>query len=140
MEHGAGIVVIRFFGAEPRLLGLRAYGRFDVPKGRIEGEESPLTAALRETEEEAGPMDLGFRWGDASMTLQNLNRARPKRVQLFIAETGDDPQIRANPVTGEFEHHGYAWLALEDAGTMLYTYLRPIVPWVRSILDAEGRT
>lgn len=135
MERGAGIVVIRFFDGKPRLLGLRVFGRYDLPKGRIEQGETSIDAARRETREEAGLEDLTFRWGDASILLENMSKHHPKVVQMFIAETNSDPRVCPNPVTGRYEHHSHAWLEFEEANQGLHVYLRPVVPWAASLIN-----
>ena len=60
----AGILVFRLFDNRYHLLVLHGLdGRLDIPKGVCDPGEDTLTAALRETEEEAGLTDLLFPLG-----------------------------------------------------------------------------
>ena len=55
IETSSGGVVYRWIEAEPHFLLIRdPYGNWGLPKGHIEGGETPEGAALREVEEETG--------------------------------------------------------------------------------------
>lgn len=136
MSKAVGIIIVRVVGGNPYILGLRIYNSYDLPKGKIEEGETELSAALRETFEEAGISDLSFRWGHDSIMLSN-GKKKCKIVTLFLACTEQEPTIQKNPVTGEFEHHGFRWLSLDDAEVSLHNYLRPSVQWVRSMLGRQ---
>jgi len=135
-ERSAGIALVRFFDGVPKLLCLRIYGSYDLPKGKIEQDEHELVAARRETSEETGIENVAFTWGMKTLQLSKGGR-HPKVVTLFVAQTDDEPVIMRNPTSGVYEHHGYAWLGLDDAGVMLHQYLRPCVPWVVSVLESH---
>jgi len=128
-KERAGVVVLRRFGATYKILGLRIYGSFDLPKGGVEPYENVFAAAIRETEEESGITDLDFKWGMETTLARN--------VTLFIAETEQDPVVRPNPETGEFEHHGAHWLSLDKASQKLHPYLRPVIRWVRQVIGTN---
>lgn len=138
-DRSAGIALIRLYDDVPKLLCLRIYRSYDLPKGKIEPGEHELEAAKRETLEETGIENVAFTWGLRSLTLSKGGR-HPKDVTLFVAETHDEPVIMRNPVTGLYEHHGYAWLDLDDAANMLHPYLRPCVPWVASVIDSLSQS
>jgi len=122
-KERAGIIVLKRFPDCYKVLGLRIYGSFDLPKGGLEPGETILNGALRETEEECGITDLNFEWG--------LDFYKVRNVLLFIASTNESPTIRPNPETGEFEHHAARWLTMDQAENMLHPYLRSVISWVR---------
>ena len=123
----AGVIVTKQINGEWFVLGLRVYGSYDLPKGGAESFETDLTAALRETEEEAGITELDFRWG--------LKTTMARNVTLFIAETSENPTIRPNPETGEYEHHDATWLTFEEASMKMHPYLRPSILWAQNIVE-----
>jgi bis(5'-nucleosidyl)-tetraphosphatase len=125
----AGVVIIKNTSAGPKLLGLRFYGSFDLPKGGVEPFENIFAAAIREAEEESGITDLDFKWGMVTIQVRN--------VTLFIAKTEQEPVIRRNPETGVYEHHGAQWLTLDQASKKLHPYLRSIVSWVREVIGDD---
>jgi 8-oxo-dGTP pyrophosphatase MutT (NUDIX family) len=125
-DPGAGVVVVRKFNNEYKVLGLRLFGKYDLPKGKIEDDEDAITAAIRETEEEACITDLKFNWG--------MDSYQTGPVTIFLAETCQEPKIIKNPESGIFEHHGAKWLTWEEAESSLYVYLRGAIPWAKSIL------
>ncbi len=125
----AGIVVLRRFHDATygyRVLSLLDQKGLDLPKGQLEPFESTLAAALRETEEESGISDIDFRWG--------LVTTRCNNVTLYIAETSEDPIIRPNPDTGQFEHTAAFWLELDDAEARMREYLRPAITWAKHVI------
>ena len=126
-KERSGIVVLRKFPSGYKLLGLRYYGSYDLPKGGVEPFEDVFIAALRETEEECGITDLDFRWGMVTTQARN--------VTLYIAATNEDPVIQPNPESGDYEHHGSRWLSLSQASQKLHPYLRPVVDWVREVTE-----
>ena len=109
----AGIVVLKETEFNFLMLGLKFGSTFDLPKGGVEPCESVLDAALRETAEEAGIVELDFKWG--------LQKTQISNITLFIAMTTQQPIVRRNPETGEFEHQSVRWLTLDPVS---YTHLR----------------
>lgn len=136
MDRSAGIIVIRYFNDEPRVLCLKVYSSYDLPKGHLEEDESTLEAALRETSEEAGITDIDFRWGRDAVQVTNTGR-RKKQVTMFIAVTTQDAHLRQNPETGKYEHHGIKWMSFDEAEAGVHPYLRPAVSWARKKMEAN---
>ena len=126
-KPGAGVVVIREFKDGWRILGLRVYGKYDLPKGAIDPGEDAFTAAVRETNEEAGISDLKFKWGTEALALDHL--------KMYIAETAQDPVILKNPHSGIYEHHAAEWFSWDDIAGRVYPYLRPAIIWARDIVE-----
>ena len=128
-DPGAGIVIVRKFNEEYKVLGLRLFGKYDLPKGCIEDGEDPLTTAIRETEEEASITDIQFNWGHKTY--------QTGPITIYLAETCQDPAIVKNPETGIYEHHGTKWMTWEEAETDLYTYLRGAATWAKNIILSD---
>ena len=102
---------------------------FDLPKGQIEPFEPSFVAAVRETQEESGIVDLDFRWGMVTTQVKN--------VTLYIAVTHDEPCVRPNPETGELEHYSAHWLTFPVAEKLLRPYLRPAMAWALEVIGAH---
>ena len=136
MDRSAGIVIIRYFKDEPKILCLKAYSSYDLPKEHIEEDESTLEAALRETTEEAGITDIEFMWGRDAVQVTNTGR-RKKQVTMFVAVTAQDAHLRKNPETGRYEHHAIKWMTFDEAESSVHPYLRPAVSWARKKLEAN---
>jgi 8-oxo-dGTP pyrophosphatase MutT (NUDIX family) len=129
--NGAGIVVIRYFGDVPKILGLWDKDIYDLPKGQIEQGESPLRAALRETFEESGIYDLSF---DVCGFETKDVQGRLGQCRFFAAVTSDDPQIVPNPQTGVKEHSHAKWLTVDEIEGAVKPWLKPAVFWARNKL------
>jgi 8-oxo-dGTP pyrophosphatase MutT (NUDIX family) len=124
----AGVVVVRETDDGARLLLLRAYRNWDFPKGQVEPGEDSLTAAIRETREEAGIVDLAFVWGEDF--IDTAPYAGGKVARYFVARTrAERLTLPINPVLGRAEHHEYRWVDLTEAFALTGPRLRPVVAW-----------
>jgi 8-oxo-dGTP pyrophosphatase MutT (NUDIX family) len=126
---GAGIITLKRSGGGWKVLGLRIPGAYDLPKGTIEHGESTIATALRETEEEAGIHNLSFPWGMLTIPVGNIT--------FYIAEAVDEPVIRPNPETGEYEHYGYKWLGWEEAINSVKPYMSSAIRKAKFIVTGE---
>ena len=131
---GAGFVVVRKFPDGWKVLGLRFYATYDLPKGGCESKDaSILDTAIRECEEESSIVidrDKDMPVGDVNLKLRHLS--------LFIAITSQDAKIRKNSQTGLEEHHGLKWLTFEEASEKMHPYLRPSISWAKEMLESAG--
>ena len=124
IQDGAGIIVVRKFGDEYKVLSLRNHkGILDIPKGGIEPDEFPLEAALRETLEESGISKLDFVWG--------LDYIINEQLTCYVAETSQDPIISRNPHTGIMEHASASWVSWEELIQGTFDYVVPCVEWAK---------
>ena len=130
LPDGAGIVVVKKIDEEYKVLGLRLYGKYDIPKGGIEDEEEALTAALRETEEESSITELNFNWGTEPIVISGK-----ATITVYIAETTQDPAIKKNPHTGIFEHHAASWVDWDFMEERVYGYLKPAISWAKDVIN-----
>ena len=123
---GAGIVVVRKFKNDWKVLGLKLNGAYDLPKGKTDGQETSFQTAVRETYEESGIDQLKFTWGMESISIKHLT--------FFIAETFQDAYIPQNPESGIYEHDSAEGISFEKIRSMSYGYLVPIIDWAQSIV------
>ena len=85
VARAAGAVVFRRSERGIRLLVLRAYKNWDLPKGMVEPGESELDAARREVAEETGLADLDYPFGDEFK--ETVPYAGNKVPRYYVAET-----------------------------------------------------
>jgi len=133
--NAAGIVVFKIIDDEYHLLVLHGLdGRLDIPKGVCDPGEDTLTAALRETEEEAGLTDLHF-------PLDHINE-RFDSLYVYVAITEQEVTIVPNPKSGIIEHLGYEWMDLESAKNADWSpYLKDAVHWgIQKVKKTKERT
>ncbi len=130
LPDGAGIVVVKKIDEQWKVLGLRLYGSYDIPKGEIEEGEDQFNTAIRETLEEASITDLNFRWGKEPIVISGK-----ANITVYLAETSQDPAIKKNPVTGIFEHHAAAWLDWDFMEDKVYSYLKPAITWAKDTVN-----
>ena len=115
-----GVVIRRRDGRVEYLLVEDSYGRWALPKGKVESRESPEQAALREVREETGLSDLTIR---AALPTVEYVYTDPggmlvfKIVHFFLIEAPPDAQpapdrneigdARWFDARGMLEHFGY---------------------------------
>jgi 8-oxo-dGTP pyrophosphatase MutT (NUDIX family) len=89
--RAAGAIVVRRLGASPEVLLVHRpkYDDWSFPKGKVEGGESDVAAAVRELAEE---VRVRARLGPELGRTRYLDgRGRPKEVVYFRAEVDDEP-------------------------------------------------
>ena len=134
--RSAGFFIVRPKGSTWEVLGLRVWGKIDIPKGHLEDNESDLEAAKRECAEEAGIIvsENDMTWGTANFVAE-----RPQKdVVIFIAETDQEPEIRPNPETKQYEHDGYRWMSWDELRRFSYPYLHSAIDWAQSVVERSG--
>ncbi|WP_354684295.1 bis(5'-nucleosyl)-tetraphosphatase [Cupriavidus necator] len=137
VKRSAGLVVLRPQAGEWRCLILRAYRNWDFPKGLPEPGETPLQAALRETEEETGLTGLQLPWGeDYRETAPYGAAGKIARFYLAVSARGDV----ALPVSAELgrpEHHEFRWATFDQARQLLPPRLLPMIEWACAVAGTE---
>ena len=127
-KRAAGVVVVRDTAQGPLVLLLRAYRNWDLPKGRLEADETPLEAAIREVREETGLGDLDFAWGEESVDTESY--AGGKVVRFYVARTGANAvTLPINPALGRAEHHEFRWVPFATALHLTVPRLQRVLQW-----------
>ena len=114
--YSAGTVVYRITpdGVREYLLLHYPHGHWDLPKGKIEAEESKQEAALRELHEETGleaKLHEGFEEEISYIFTDHDGQLAQKAVYFFVGQVLYDQ----SEVTLSHEHIGHAWLPFEQA-------------------------
>ncbi|HXQ32067.1 MAG TPA: NUDIX domain-containing protein [Steroidobacteraceae bacterium] len=135
-KRAAGVVIVRQTAGDPRVLLLRAYRNWDLPKGRLEEDETPLEGAIREAREETGLGDLVFAWGEDSIDTEPY--AGGKVVRFYVARAPDtDVTLPVNPALGHAEHHEFRWVPFAEALRMTVPRLQRVLRWAAERIGLE---
>ena len=139
MKHmilSSGAVICRRIGEQWNFLLLQAHGFWDFPKGIVEPGEDPVAAAIRETREETGIMDLEFKWGYIYRDTGPYNNRR-KIARYYIAETRTRHVIlQVNPELGRPEHESFRWVTFDTAMRFGAPRIRCVIKWAADIIAA----
>ena len=128
-----GAVLARKTDAGWLTLMLRAYHKWDFPKGFCEAGESPIDAAVREIGEETSITDLEFEWGERFMDTGPYNRG--KIARYYLARTNQESgEMGIAPDLGRPEHHEYRWISFDEAFDLSAPRVRLVVQWARQII------
>ena len=135
VETSAGGVVFRR-GEQPSILLIRdPYENWGLPKGHIEGGETPAQAALREVEEETGLAHLAVvaQLPTIDWYFRDRGRLVHKFCHFFLLEAGlgeTVPQLDEGITECQ-------WLSLTDAlETISYANARDVISAARDVLSA----
>lgn len=128
LTPGAGIVVIKLFDNQWKVLGLLSNNKYDITKGHVELGDQYFETAIRETDEEADIKNLDFIFGYDYCNLDYL--------RVYVAVTTDEPKIKPND-NGIKEHEACVWLTFEEMEVQAYEYLKPAISWVKEKIENE---
>ncbi len=136
-EISAGVIVYRRDAKthEPLFLVMHYIsGHWDFAKGKLEGIETKIQAAIRELEEETGIEQVALQNGfEQSLTYIFRDRKGEmveKEVTFFLGETGTEKVVLSR------EHLYAKWLPYKDASKQLtYGNARQILAQAQRILE-----
>ncbi|OFZ18462.1 MAG: hypothetical protein A2X94_00515 [Bdellovibrionales bacterium GWB1_55_8] len=115
---------------------LRAYRYWDFPKGMIQPNEDPWTAALRELQEETAITSANPRWGKDFYETPVYSGGKVARY--YLAEVpAQSVHILPNPETGQIEHHGFRWMSYEEARALVVPRVRGALDWARQMINRK---
>lgn len=136
-RYSAGAVIFRRTPEQPLYLLLRAYRYWDFPKGEVEPDEDPLTAARREVREETGLSELAFSWGEIFHKTPPYRQG--KIARYYLAEVPDRPVVLGvSAALGRPEHHEYRWLTYTQVKSRLVPRVRDVLDWAQAIIAGES--
>ncbi len=132
----SGVVVVSLVERQLKFLLLRAYRNWDFPKGMVEGDETPIEAAMREVREETTLDDISFDWGLVYMETGPYNKGKISRY--YIARSKERHiQLLTNPELGFPEHHEARWVSFEQGLAMVSPRLDPVLRWSYRVIMRE---
>lgn len=129
--RSAGIVVVKKVGDQYLFLLLRAWNFWNHAKGRVQGGETLLETAIRETEEETTIKkdELNFKWGYDFYTTEPYLKGK-KTGTYFVAETTREKiELPYSAEIGKPEHEEYRWVTFEEAINLTNERIGKVVKW-----------
>ena len=133
-DASAGIVPVRKVNKVYLFLMLRSYSFWDFPKGMIEEGELPLSAAIREAQEEASldPGLLRFNWGKDCHVTDPYRKHKDKIAIYFLAETDQTHIILPySEEIGKPEHDEYRWMTYIEAKKLANERIGKVLDWAQ---------
>jgi len=127
-----GVVVIRQTADAPLFLLLKAYTKWDFPKGMIDLGERPLDAAIREVREETTIRDLQFPWGYQTIDTGPYGKGKISRYFVGSTET-HAVSLPVNPELGHPEHSAWRWVSFMEAHQLAAPRVASVLNWVETV-------
>lgn len=125
---GGGFVLFRedtLSAQQTLMLALiRDDGKYDIPKGHQDKNETQLETAKRECFEESSVMVQ-----DSDMIYGSFNHGD---LTTFCAVTDQTPMVTRNPESGILEHVGAKWVSKDEFVSNCLSYLVPGVEYFYS--------
>ena len=128
----AGVVVVKALPSDYRYLILRAYNKWDIPKGLVEKGEEPLAAARREAREETGLTDLEFRWGYPYYETEPYSRGKVARYYLALTCSAR-VHLPVSPELGRPEHHEFRWVSYPEGRALMVERVQAVLDWAHAL-------
>jgi len=138
-RSAGGVVVRRIEGAVHALLIRDPYGKWGLPKGHLERDETSLDAAVREVCEETGlqTVQVGPELGTIDWYFRLEGRLVHKYCDYYLMHS---PEGEAIPEQAEGITE-CVWLELDEAvSTVAYDNARSVVERAREVIRSGGAT
>lgn len=153
-QHSAGVLLYRRRGAAVEVLlghpggpywARKDAGAWMVPKGALEPGETALQAAVREFEEEVGPVPAG-----TPVPLRTVRQNGGKVVEVFALAGDFDPaglvsaefELEWPPRSGKMRRYPeldrVEWMTLEDGRRRILQSQAPLLDALEELLAAPG--
>lgn len=108
-------------------------GKFDIPKGQLDNNETFLEAAYREMFEEAS-----IKKNDINLTWGLIHNEISPNLKIYICEIKKNKikniKIGINPVTLQKEHKNFYWKNVHLAEQNLLSYMKGLFNWANTII------
>ena len=109
-------------------------GKYDIPKGQLDKNESFLEAAYREMFEEAS-----IKKDDINLTWGLIHNEISTNLKIYICEIKKNKlkniKIGINPVTLQEEHKNFYWKNVHLAESNVLYYMKGLFSWANSIIQ-----
>lgn len=109
-------------------------GKYDIPKGQLDKNESFLEAAYREMFEEAS-----IKKDDINLTWGLIHNEISTNLKIYICEIKKSKikniKIGINPVSLQEEHKNFYWKNVHLAESNVLYYMKGLFSWANSIIQ-----
>lgn len=116
--------------------------RWDIPKGELEENETPLTCALRELEEETSLL-LSPDFENEIKDIEIFSYLPNKQLHLFLLVTNKHPNVTTLRCSSTFERYGKKYPEVDDYKYVLYNEIKnhasnKLFPVLEKALNLQG--
>lgn len=142
MIYSAGVIVYDLNHVFPHVLCVRAYRKWDFPKGKLDSKETMLDAAYRELCEETSlvkDMDVSHVPGIQSPNVVYGKGTSQKTAVYFFAEriSSKIPFLPISPELGRPENDEYRWVNYLDLKNLMPNRLQPVVKMIENYFEKK---
>lgn len=124
MKNTSGILLLN--KKTKKVLILRSYKNWGIPKGIIDKNENIWDTAKRELKEETNINILKLN-GKKKLLGSEIYKNGKKRIIIFLFTfTNDLPDVKLS-----FEHHAYKWTSLEEAIKVVHEAQKKILQKIK---------
>ena len=108
-------------------------GKYDIPKGQLDNDETFLEAAYREMFEEAS-----IKKNDINLTWGLIHNEISENLKIYICEIKKtklrNVKIGINPISLKEEHKNFYWKSVHLAESNVLYYMKGLFNWANTII------